>query len=557
MSRGAETRRRPLDVLDRRALRLWAVLSRAALAERREEIDALNVYPVPDGDTGTNMYLTIDAAVEGTVEAHEDEELTAFARATVLGARGNSGVIVSQLVRGLLDVIERPARAGGADGGVMAQAFRRASDLAYACVGDPAEGTILTVARQAAEAAEARARQAHASLSAVIDAAVTAAKEALERTPSQLAALRSAGVVDAGATGLVIVLDALKRVVDGGHEEAAVADVEPPLGVGAGEVVPADYDGPRYEIVHLLAGGGADELRALQGALMAIGDSVVVAGDGAVCRVHAHVDDPQEAQRLAAEVGEVSDVTITDLHRQAAAVRAAAAASSGWHGSPPAGETGPLVLVCTDGDGLRELFTQEGAVVVSSAPGARASVGAILEAARVDPQRPVLILPNDGDVLLAATAAAAELRARGRPAAVVPTRSDVAGLAALAVLDRAAELDDAQAAMLDAVQAVRSGAVATASRDARTPAGPCRAGDVLGLDEEEIVLVGTDPARVALALVERMLEAGGELVTLVAGAVSDEVLVGVQQHCAARHPQVDVVTHPGGQPAYLLLVGVE
>lgn len=332
----------PLDVLDGHALRRWAVRAQHALREEREAIDALNVYPVPDGDTGTNMFLTLDSAVAQTAVAGEEERLTVFARAAVLGARGNSGVIVSQLVRGLLDVLERPARSGGADAGVLARAFRRASDLAYAAVGEPAEGTILTVARSAAEAAEARARQAQATVAAVVDDALRAAEEALERTPDQLTPLRTAGVVDAGASGLVAVLGALQQVVHGHAPQqrpgpgGPASDLD--YGVAHGEELPADCSGPRYEVVHVLHGGTADELRDLRGALGRLGDSVVVASAGALARVHAHVDDVEEAVRLAGAVGVVGDLVVTDLHAQVSEQRGARLR-----------ESGPVVLVHAEG----------------------------------------------------------------------------------------------------------------------------------------------------------------------------------------------------------------
>lgn len=564
--RGARGPRGPLSVLDRHALRLWAVRSRAALAERREEIDALNVFPVPDGDTGTNMFLTLDSAVERSVAAEPEEELTAFARAAVLGARGNSGVIVSQLVRGLLDVVERPAHDGGADAGVVAQAFRRASDLAYACVGDPAEGTILTVARSAAEAAEARARQAQASLSAVVDAAVAAARAALDRTPTQLAALRTAGVVDAGASGLVTVLDALKRVVDGGGSDVddprdgdqadpvAEADRLAALAREAhdGPEVGEDYRGPQHEVMlvlHLSTTAAVDHLRSALGAL---GDSVVVAVDGDLARVHVHADDPDAVLRAADQAGAVSGVTVTDLHAQAATVRESREATGAL-----AAQDGPLVVVCTDGRGLRELFVDEGALVVPSSPGARASVGAIVDVVEHHPDRPVLLLPNDPDVLLTATSAADELTTAGREVHVVPSRSDVAGLACLAVLDRGAPAHEAAEAMRTAVEEVRSGAIARAARDASTAAGPCRTGDLLGIVEGDIVLVGQSAAAVGTELLDRLLEQGGELVTLVTAGLPDADVAAVREHLTRRWPDVEVGVHRGGQAAYLLMVGVE
>ncbi|WP_409485287.1 DAK2 domain-containing protein [Arsenicicoccus dermatophilus] len=528
----------PLDVLDGHALRRWAVRAQHALREEREAIDALNVYPVPDGDTGTNMFLTLDSAVTRTASVGEEEKLTVFARAAVLGARGNSGVIVSQLVRGLLDVLERPARSGGADAGVLARAFRRASDLAYAAVGDPAEGTILTVARSAAEAAEARARQAQATVAAVVDDALHAAEEALQRTPDQLTPLRTAGVVDAGASGLVAVLGALQQVVHGHaprrpSSPGGVAVDDLGYGVAHGEELPTDCSGPRYEVVHVLHGGTPDELRDLRGALARIGDSVVVASAGDVARVHAHVDDVEEAVRLAGAVGVVGDLAVTDLHAQVSAQRGARLR-----------ETGPVVLVHAEGQALRELYAGEGAVLTAEP----------LAAAAEHPDRDLLLLTGSHEGV---EPLAEKLRRDGRRAEAVDAGSDLAALAALAVLDREAPLAEAAAGLREVVGVIRSGSV---TRRAADPGdATCEGGRpaLVARAEDVEVATGDDPVELGLAVVAHLLASGGELVSLLGGTVEAAALRTLAARVQAEYPGVEALAHEGGSPAYLLLVGVE
>ncbi|MCH8612934.1 DAK2 domain-containing protein [Arsenicicoccus dermatophilus] len=527
----------PLDVLDGHALRRWAVRAQHALREEREAIDALNVYPVPDGDTGTNMFLTLDSAVAQTAVAGEEERLTVFARAAVLGARGNSGVIVSQLVRGLLDVLERPARSGGADAGVLARAFRRASDLAYAAVGEPAEGTILTVARSAAEAAEARARQAQATVAAVVDDALRAAEEALERTPDQLTPLRTAGVVDAGASGLVAVLGALQQVVHGHAPQqrpgpgGPASDLD--YGVAHGEELPADCSGPRYEVVHVLHGGTADELRDLRGALGRLGDSVVVASAGALARVHAHVDDVEEAVRLAGAVGVVGDLVVTDLHAQVSEQRGARLR-----------ESGPVVLVHAEGRALRELYAGEGAVLTDEPHAAAAE----------HPGRDLLLLTGSHEGV---EPLAELLRREGRRAEAVDAGSDLAALAALAVLDREAPLAEAAEGLREVVAAIRSGSVTTRATDpgALTPEGELPA--LVARAEDVEIATGDDPVELGLAVIAHLLASGGELVSLLGGTVEAAALRTLAARVQAEHPGVEAVAHEAGSPAYLLLVGVE
>ncbi len=534
----------------------FADLALAALGEAREEIDALNVYPVPDGDTGTNMFLTFEAARTAALEALEAERhdppvasdlrvaLRAFARGALLGARGNSGVILSQLVGALCKHL---AAAGPDDRSaqVFADGMALATEASYAAVGRPVEGTILSVARAASDAAAETAAQPAKRLGHVVRAAAEAAREALAHTPEQLATLADAGVVDAGGRGLCVVLDAAETAVTGRRP----IRVPQPLGVHAIPVpVPTGdltADGPSYEVMFLL---DADDQRipGLREALAPLGDSLVVVGGDGLWNVHVHVDDVGAAVEAGIEAGRPYRVRVTHFAEQTGAERRERA---------PEGRT---VVAVAAGAGLGELFVQAGATVVPGGPGRRPSTGQIVEAVAGTGAAEVIVLPNDRDSIASAEAAARTVREWGDVrVAIIRTDAQVQGLAALAVHEPGRTFEEDIVAMSAAARHARSGAVTVATKQAMTTAGPCEPGDVLGMIEGDFVMIGDDPVTVATGLLERLLGGGGELVTLVAGADSGDLAERCASHLAQEHPTVDVVTYDGGQPAYPLLVGVE
>ena len=552
----------PTEVpLDLAAARRWALAARVGLAEARSQIDALNVSPVPDGDTGTNMFLTFDGALD-VLRGHHDVDgrgiglvqgLALLSRGMLLSARGNSGVILSQLARGLH---EAAAQAGGAldevDADLLAEAFTRADHLAWAGVSSPVEGTILSVSRAAAAAAREAATPDGASPAAVSSAALNAARAALEHTPSQLPALRRAGVVDAGGAGLVIVLEALHRVLTDGRVEADAGDS--PWFRGAAVLPPvecADDGEGAYEVMYLLSASDDSRVGHLRAHLEQVGHSVLVVGGPEDWRVHVHLDEPQVAVEAGAMAGHVDQVRIEALVRPDGAAQTAV--------EQPRAAMG--VVACAGGDGLLELFEQAGATVVRSAAGARASTGQLLNAIWAVPARSVVVLPNDGDVLLAAQAAAAAAREEGLVVEVVPSRAAVQGLAALAVFDPEADLEDTLTAMAEAAGATVHAELTVASRDAQTGAGPCRAGQSLGLLDGQIVIVDDDATRAATRLLARLVTDQTELLTVVSGAEVDPAArAGMEQVVAAieqAHPDVEVVWLEGGQPAYPWLLGAE
>lgn len=542
-----------LQAIDARSARHWALTALAALAEAREELDALNVYPVPDGDTGTNLYLTIEAAVDAVAtlppEADVREVIAAFAHGALMGARGNSGIIAAQLLRGWSDVL---AEHEVLDGAAAKQAVQRADEQAWRAVGDPVEGTILSVSRAAATAAQT----APDDLPHVVSAIVTAAREALARTPDQLEALRRAGVVDAGGKGYLVVLEALEDLVyrrsGGGRGRRQRA----PRRSGVPRVSPAQLmavaddlrpGGPAYEVMFLLDADDAamDDVR---GRLAHLGDSLVVVGGDRLWHIHVHTDDPGAAVEVGIAAGRPHRIRIAHFADQAT--------------GPLAGRRGGGValVACAAGPGLARLFSEVGAVVVEGGARRRPSTAQILEAIRAAQAvaDAVVVLPNDGDTLAVAQAAASSARTGGARVSVLPTRAQVQGLAAAAVHDRLRSVDDDVVSMSAAAGATRDGALTLAVREALTMGGVCRPGDVLGIVAGDIVVVGADLVEVGGAVLERLLTGGGELVSLVVGAQAPPELAPALAALVRRgYPGVEVSVLDGGQPRYPILIGVE
>ncbi len=537
-----------LQVLDAAAVRTWCAAARAGLAAARDEIDDLNVYPVPDGDTGTNLLLTMEAVEYALSVAPGDMTATvrAMAQGALLGARGNSGVILSQLLAGLAEVFEAAQTCSGAE---VQRALSRAAQLCYGAVATPVEGTLLTVARECAEAA---ASLGTADLAAVVCEARRAAARSLARTPELLPQLKAAGVVDAGGRGLCVLLEALEQVVTGEHT------ADPPLLVprdrsaltAVREAGSAEYG---YELQFLLREVDPESVEQLRRTLGGLGDSLVVVGGGPSSRglfnVHVHVNDVGAAFEAAVEAGRPFRISVTRFSDQMA------------EASPVLDQvslTGRAVVAVAPGSGLSALFTQAGALVVEGGPTVNPSTAEVLAVLRSSGAAEVVLLPNDANTVGVARAAAAEARTDGRAVAVVPTRSVLQGLAALAVADPARPFGDDVASMADAAGSTRTGEVTVAVREAATIAGICRAGDVLGLLDGDVALIGRDVEAVAQDLLHRMLTGGGELVTVVTGLEApvgsgDRVTAWVEK----GHPGVEVVVYDGGQPHYPLLLGVE
>ncbi len=547
-----------LESLDAAAARRWCTAGLDALRRHQEEIDQLNVYPIPDGDTGTNLVLTLSAAYQELVadtDGGTDPDgglsglglvLRRMAHGALHGARGNSGVIVSQLLRGLAEALATTRVAGGL---ALAGALDRAAVAAWSAVSAPVEGTVLSVATAAAQAAIGAGSD---HLATVARAAAEGAAKALARTPEQLSVLARAGVVDAGGRGLVVLLDALVDVVDGvdgveAQPRGAGAATAPtpgsrtraPAASAAREAGSAEF---AYEVQYLLDAPEA-ALDALRAELAPLGDSLVVVGDGAgTWNVHVHVNDAGAAVEAGVRAGRphrISIVRFEDL--------------------PPAGRTvdphARAAVVVASGDGLAALFQAEGATIV---PGPSPSTGELLAGIRASGAGQVALMPADRATQAVAGLAAEQARAEGVQVGVVPIRSSVQALAALAVRDPSRRFEDDIIAMAEAAGACRYAEVCEAAREAVTVAGLCRPGDILALVEGEVNLIGTDLRQTCVDLVDRLLTGGGELITLLTGTGAPEDLGGLlQAHLSRRWPFVEVQLFDGGQPRYPLLVGVE
>lgn len=539
----------PVAEFDAAAARAWLAAGLDRLAAAREEIDELNVYPVPDGDTGTNLHLTVESAAEAVAELPPDADregvLSAVARGALMGARGNSGVILSQMLRGLGDGLDgRPG-----DAAAFGAALGQAADAAYAAVADPVEGTMLTVLRAAAEAAVAD--DARSDLGSLVTVAAQSAREALDRTPDQLEVLRLAGVVDAGGRGVCVLLDALEEVVTGSAPNARPPEprrAAPAAGRPAASAGPANGGGgPAYEVMFLLD-AAADQIPALRETLRPLGDSLVVVGGEPTWNVHVHVDDVGAAVEAGIAAGRPHRIRVTHLLDNTGAGRVG-------HDLPPDGRG---VVSVVAGDGLGGLFAAAGATVVAGGPGRRASTAELLDGLRRARARDLIVLPNDADSLAVAEAAAGQARDEGLRVGVIPTRASVQALAALAVHDPQRRFEDDIVHMTAAAGHCRHGAVTVAAREAVTMAGVCREGDVLGVLDGDFAIIGDAIDSVACAVVDRMLGSGGELVTLVTGADADDDLAdAVVEHLHRTRPEVDSLVYAGGQPRYPLLIGVE
>lgn len=567
-----------LDSLDAAAIRRWCGGGLAALRAHQHEIDLLNVYPVPDGDTGTNLVLTLASAQQALDEPTEpsgevveaadqtplDRTMRRMARGALLGARGNSGVIVSQILRGMADSF---ATSLAVRGGELARALRTASEAAYAAVAKPVEGTVLSVVAAAAEGA---GRIASDDLVSVARAAARAATEALARTPQQLPVLARAGVVDAGGRGLVLLLEALVDALSNTAPASPAAPAAPAVAPTppAPAAAPAGWEGFGFEVQYLLD-AEPDAVDVLRAELDRLGDSLVVVGTGEgappTWNVHIHVDDIGAAVEAGIVAGRPHRISVTRLldrlhphggheHAGGHGERRPASEARSAPVTAAADPEARAAVVVAAGDGLTSLFAAEGAIVVNRNP----SIAEMLAAIAATGAGGVVLLPNDANTHAVASAAAREAIATGVRVSVVPTRSPVQALAALAVRDAGRAFDDDVIAMAEAAGACRYGEVCTASREALTVAGRCRPGDLLGLVDGEVHVIGADLEEVCRRLLDRMLGGGGELTTLVLGA---DAPAGLEErlrgHLTQAWPFVELHSYAGGQPRYHLLVGVE
>lgn len=527
--------------LEADGFRAWARLCADSLAEARAEIDALNVFPVPDADTGTNAYLTFAAGAAALDEDPVPEKLPdlmkRFGEALLMNAKGNCGTILSELVRGALRSLRGKKKVDAAE---IVAALEAGSEAAWAAVGDPQEGTILSVARAAAAGAR-EAYLADQSARDVFEAAAAASREALLLTPAQMERLARAGVVDAGGRALVVVLESLSQAVTG-RAPTPVPGRLPVPAIESGSDL--DGSGPAYEVMYLLK-ASSRRIAGLKERLSELGDSLVVVGGDGLWNVHVHVDDVGAAIEAGMRAGRPFRIAVTHFAEQIGTIRQRAV-------------SGRAIVTAVTGTDLAKLVQEAGAVPLTFSADEPLSVQTMTDAINDTNAAEIIILPNREAHIPQFEAAAKVARDEGVRVAVLQTTVQVQGLAALAVHDPQRTFDEDVVAMSTAASAIRHGAVTIAQSEGLTSAGPCAVGDVLGVVDGDFAFVGSNTVEISMNVLTELGVDRAEIVTLVVGKDLDEESVAqLQDRIEAVSPLVDIEVIAGGQNSYQLFLAVE
>ncbi len=539
----------PLTVPQARAL---LTAGFRVLEERKQEINDLNVYPVPDGDTGTNLALTmrgiLDAVGKLPDGLKEPELCSAISQAALMGARGNSGVILSQIIRGAMEVL---GQGGPVTCEVLARAFRHAAETAYRAVRKPVEGTMLTVLREMAEAAAVAPAGADRAL--FIDEVVAAGWKSVERTPTLLKVLADAGVVDAGGYGLVVLVQGATH----GH-----SDWEPPMATHVQQATLAAADFAEEEVEEesrftyctsfLLTGQGLDQA-LLEDELSRLGDSLLVVGDRSRLKVHVHTDDPGKVLGLATSLGILSEIEIDNMKEQTAARRERLAEAAQAAPDDP-GLTQVVAVVV--GEGNKTLFRNLGVdLIVDGGQSMNPSAEDLIRAVNKALAPTVVILPNNSNVIMAAeqTVGLAE-----KEVLVVPTRSIPAGLTAAVSYDRRVPGAENAREMRAAMEGVVTAEVTQAVRDSLVDGVQVKAGDFIGLVEDRVVVAGRELEAVVEEVSARLAGQDREMLTVLVGNDPDAPKVRAMiDRLRTLHPALEIEVHEGGQPFYPVLLSAE
>jgi len=549
---------RTLERLGAEDLASVVIAYRDALRAHQDAINRLNVYPVPDGDTGTNMALTLEAVVAELPAGDEAVELAAVCEAvshgSLMGARGNSGVILSQILRGIAEAFREDPLGNGA---TLARALAQATAGAYGAVMRPVEGTILSVVKAASEAATAAVGS---PLVAMLDTVRAAAVAALDRTPDQLPVLKAAGVVDAGGAGFALLIDAFLHRADGRPlPEPPASSPSKTAGMADGPLPPShDPIGDlRYEVMYFLE--APDEtIPAFRDVWAGVGDSIVVVGGGGIWNCHIHTDDIGAAVEAALDAGRPRQIRVTDLFDQVEEERwVREAADSGGDQPPP----GTEAIVCAavavaTGEGIRRIFHSLGVQhTVTGGQTMNPSTAQLLEAIDSVPGTEVVLLPNNKNIIPVAEQAA---RVAAKPVRVVPTRGITEGFAALLEYDPESSADDNARAMSIAASRVVSGEVTRAVRASTSDAGLINEGDYLGLSRAGIEVVAPTGGEAACDLLAKLMADHYEMVTIIEGEGATKADTRrITEWLEERWPAVSAEVHHGGQPLYPYLLSLE
>ena len=560
-----------LDTLDAAALGQVIGEYRDALRSHQEVINRLNVFPVPDGDTGTNMALTLESVMAELSDLDQPDMAAtckAIAHGSLMGARGNSGVILSQLLRGIVDVLTETGSVPGP--GELARALTLADKLARQAVMRPVEGTILTVAEAAAQGAR-DAADAGKSLIDVVEASRSAAADALARTPELLPVLARAGVVDAGGAGYLLLLDALLTVVDGRPLPEPPDLPEEPAGWASGpsgmdQAVEAshgdassDIAGLRYEVMYLLEAPD-DTIPVFKEVWAGLGDSIVVVGGDGLWNCHIHTDDIGSAVEASLDVGRPRNIRITDLLEQVEEERwvreGGGTAGSGPAEIPPGHAPTTGVVAVATGVGIGRIFRSLGVhQVIAGGQSMNPSTAEILAAVELLRADEVIILPNNKNIRPVAERVN---DLTSKVIRVVPTNSIAEGFAALLAYDPEAHVDVNARDMETSARNVVAGEITQAVRDSDSAVGPIAEGDWLGLSRQGIEAVAGSVPAVAWALLDRLVTDDHELVTLIEGEGSGAADTRrITEWLGEHRPNVDIEVHQGGQPLYPYLFSIE
>lgn len=546
-----------LNVLDAAALRQVVTVFRDALVDHREAVNNLNVYPVPDGDTGTNMSLTLRSVVDELDGTDTDmaSACKAIAHGSLMGARGNSGVIMSQILRGFSTTV---ADSTSIDGAAFASALAAAAEGAYGAVGNPVEGTILTVVRESSEAAVAAA-ESGADLVGVLDAARSEGGESLRRTPTLLKVLADAGVVDAGGSGFLLFLDAALNVVD--ERALPEPDVQAPPEFEMERPDGDDHEPSiadlRYEVMFLL--DAPDEsIPGFKSAWAEVGDSIVVVGGDGIFNCHIHCDDIGAAIECGIDVGRAHKIRVTDLLEELEGLAHEEDWVKGELGDPePSGPPVPTAVVAVAvGDGVVSILKSMGVhAVVTGGQSMNPSTADLVQAVESVPALEVVILPNNKNIIPVAEQVDAQ---SSRTVRVVPTRGIAEGIASLMSYDPQSTAEANADSMAEVASGVLAGEVTQAVRESTSDAGPIATGDWLGIRREGICAVQSTVAEAAIELLNVMITRDHELLTVIAGEdADDDTTSRIEAWVEEHHGDVEVEVHEGGQPLYPYYFGLE
>ena len=528
---------------------------RDLLALHKDAINRLNVYPVPDGDTGTNMGLTLESVATEMAGADEDMASTcaAISHGSLMGARGNSGVILSQVLRGLASTF---SDAASVDAAQFTSALESAATAAYGAVMKPVEGTILTVVREASEAARERLDAGDASLADVLDAARERGHDALARTPEMLPVLAEAGVVDAGGAGFLLFFDAALHVLDGRELP------DPPEDDGAAAFITAGFERPddhdtdvsdmRYEVMHFLEAPD-ESIQGFKEAWAEIGDSIVVVGGDGIWNCHVHTNDIGAAIEAAIEVGRPKEIRVTDLLEEVIEERSVRAAVEAAAERPKV----PCAIVAVSPSrGIGRIFSSLGVQeLVTGGQTMNPSTADLLAAVEHAPADQVVILPNNKNIIAVANQVQDHT---SKTVVVVPTTSVPEGFASLLAYDPQSDASANAEGMNEIADGVTIGEVTQAVRDTSTDAGAVSEGDWIGLDRAGISVIEPSMTAAAVSLLERLVESDHEIVTIIEGADAfDADTAQLTAWLSEHRPDVEVEVHAGGQQHYPYFFGIE